>query len=65
MQDTGRPIFLTTAILAAGFGILCLGSFAPSINFGLVSAVVTILSLLGNVLLLPALLLLLRPRVAA
>jgi hypothetical protein len=63
LRDTGRPIFLSSAILTAGFGLLCLGSFAPSINFGVVSALVTVLALLGDVVLLPILILVVRPRI--
>ena len=43
MRQTGRPIILTSVILVLGFAVLTLGSFTPTVCFGLVcSFVVTI-----------------------
>lgn len=68
MHETGRPILLTSAILAAGFGVLCLGSFNPNVAFGMTSAVVILLAVVADLVLLPAVLVLVskheRPPVA-
>lgn len=58
MTDAGRPIIITSVVLSAGFSILGLGSFAPNVYFGLVSALIIVLALLCDVLVMPAALLL-------
>jgi len=63
MEETGRPIIITSVILACGFLILTLGSFAPNANFGLVNAAVILLALLADLVLLPAALMLVASRV--
>lgn len=65
MRATGRPIILTSVILASGFAILGLASFTPTTYFGLVSAVVILLALVADLVVLPAALLLIRPRLPA
>ena len=54
LHTSGRPIVLTSVILIAGFAVLTLGSFNPSIQFGAVSALVIAFALLADLLLLPA-----------
>ncbi len=63
MRETGHAILVTSIALACGFGILCTGSFAPSINFGIVAAEVIILAVVADLILLPAALLLIQPRI--
>jgi predicted RND superfamily exporter protein len=63
MNQTGRPIILTSVILSLGFATLLLGSFTPTLCFGLVSAFVLLAALAADLLVLPAALLVLRPRV--
>jgi len=62
MQQTGRPIILSSVILAAGFAALLLGSFHPTIWFGLVSAFVLLVALVADLVVLPAALVVLRPK---
>ncbi len=63
MRATGRPIIVTSLVLAGGFATLGLGSFRPNVAFGLVSAVVIVVALIADLGLLPAALLVLRPPV--
>ena len=63
MHQTGRPIILTSLILAGGFGTMIFGSFTPNVAFGAVSAVVILMAVAADLLLLPAALLVLRPKV--
>lgn len=62
LQRAGRPIILTSVILMAGFLVATLGSFNPNVNFGFISAVVILLALLSDLVILPAALKVLRPR---
>ncbi|RME04927.1 MAG: hypothetical protein D6805_01350 [Planctomycetota bacterium] len=61
---TGRPILFTSAILMAGFLVLCLGSFVPTIQFGVLTCITIFSALVSGLVLLPAVMLLLgfRPR---
>ena len=63
MHQTGRPIIMTSLILAGGFGTMVFGSFTPNVAFGAVSAVVILLAVVADLLMLPAALLVLRPGV--
>ena len=63
VKETGHAILVTSIALAFGFAILCIGSFAPSINFGIVAAETIILAVLADLVLLPAALLLIRPKI--
>ena len=60
---TGRPIVFTSVALALGFTILLSSEFVPVIYLGLYTAVTMIVALLGDLLLLPALLAIVKPRV--
>lgn len=62
MQQTGRPIIFSSVILAAGFAALLLGSFHPTIWFGLISAFVLLVALVADLIMLPAALVVLRPK---
>ena len=52
----GRAIYFTSVIVTAGFSILAISDFIPTIYFGLFTGVAMILALLGNLTLLPVLL---------
>lgn len=56
----GRALWITTAVVAAGFSMLCFSSFRPLLFFGLLSAVTAVAALVGNLVLLPAVLMLPR-----
>jgi hypothetical protein len=64
LRDTARPIVVTSLVLGVGFLVLVLGSYTPNVNFGVVSAAVIFLALLADLVVLPAVLLTLRPRLA-
>ena len=63
--EAGRPITVTSFVLAISFLILLLGSFNPNINFGLVSAIIILLALVADLMVLPAALKLVRPKLAS
>jgi len=62
LHDTGRAITMTSIILVAGFWLLTLASFQPNIYFGLLCGIAILLALLANLVVLPAVLALVRPR---
>ena len=51
----GNPIIITTVILCAGFIIMIPSSFIPTKLFGLLSALIILLALVGDLLILPSL----------
>ncbi|MGL6161339.1 efflux RND transporter permease subunit [Microbulbifer sp.] len=57
----GRAMFYTAITIIAGFSILALSKFVPSIYFGLLTALAMSAALLGSLTLLPLLLLLFKP----
>ena len=63
MQEVGRPMILTSLILAVGFSILCLSAFQPHLYFGIFAAIAILAALLGDLVLLPALLFAFRPQI--
>ena len=54
--EIGRPIVLTSIVNAAGFSIFLVSDFRPLYHFGLLSSVAMGAALVGDLLLLPALL---------
>jgi uncharacterized protein len=60
-RTTGRAMFYTALVIAAGFGVLGLSNFIPTIYFGLFTAFAMLFAMLANLTLLPLLLRLLRP----
>lgn len=59
--DTGKPILLTTLILSSAYFVLISGSVKPVIAFGALTGVAMLLALIGDLFILPALLVLLKP----
>jgi len=55
-QTTGRAIFYTATTIAAGFSILSLSNFFPTILFGLFTALAMVLAFICSLTLLPNLL---------
>jgi uncharacterized protein len=53
----GRPVIITSFLLIGGFLILTVGSFAPTVYFGLVTAIIIALALVCDLLVLPAMML--------
>jgi predicted RND superfamily exporter protein len=62
VRVAGRPIVITSVVLIAGFLVLMMASFTPNFNFGLVTALVVALALVADLAVLPAALVLIRPR---
>ncbi len=62
IQEAGRPIILTSLILIAGFMVWVLSSFVPAHDFSVATSLVILLALVGDLMLLPSILVLLRPR---
>ncbi|MFH0983148.1 MAG: MMPL family transporter [Planctomycetota bacterium] len=59
---TGRPLFFTAFVIAAGFLLLCVSEFRTLIEFGLLIGAAMLVSFLASVTLLPALVAVFRPR---
>ena len=57
----GKAMFYTSAAIIFGFCILALSNFIPTINFGLLTGVAMLVAILGDLVLLPALLLIVKP----
>jgi len=55
-NSIGRAIYYTSVIITAGFSILAISDFIPTIYFGLFTGCAMMLALLGNLTLLPVLL---------
>ena len=54
VRTVGRPIVVTSILLALGFSILMLGSFLPSREIGGVTALIIVAALCADLLLVPA-----------
>ncbi len=65
LRDVGSPIVTTSIALSIGFSALVLSGYQPIREFGILSAVTIIVALVGDLLLLPACLLILKPRISA
>jgi predicted RND superfamily exporter protein len=55
-HSVGRAMFYTSVIVLAGFSILALSNFVPSILFGLLTGLAMFMALVANLTLLPLLL---------
>jgi predicted RND superfamily exporter protein len=55
-QHVGRPIILTSLVHVAGFSIFLLSDFQPLYHFGLLSMIAMLAALVGDLVLLPNLL---------
>jgi predicted RND superfamily exporter protein len=62
-RDVGKPTFLVSLVLCLGFGVLILGSIKPTQYFGLLSAFALFIAPFGDYFMLPALLLIFKPKV--
>ncbi|MBK6288520.1 MAG: MMPL family transporter [Gammaproteobacteria bacterium] len=57
----GKAMYYTSVTIVAGFSILALSNFRPSIYFGVLTAFAMVVAMLGGLLLLPRLILLFKP----
>ena len=60
-KSIGTAMFYTSVIIMIGFSVLLLSNFIPSIYFGLLTVVAMFMAILSDLLLLPLLLILLKP----
>ncbi len=61
LTSTGRALYLTSFILTVGFSVLAFSHFRPIIYFGLLMAVTMVSALVGDLVLLPVLLMVTKP----
>ncbi len=61
LASTGRALVFTSVVLSLGFMVLVFSSFRPIIYFGLLTGVTMISALVGDLILLPVLLMVTRP----
>ncbi|MCP4133842.1 MAG: MMPL family transporter [bacterium] len=61
--DIGKPILITSLLLFMGFGVLMLGSTLPTQFFGILTAFSMLIALVGDIFILPALILVIKPEV--
>ena len=62
LQEAGRPIVFTSVAVAGGFLVMGLAENVASIHFAIISSLVIVAALLADLVLLPAVLLTVRPR---
>ena len=61
-HDTiGRAMYYTGITIMLGFSILAFSNFVPTIYFGVLTSISMVVALFGNIMLLPALILLFKP----
>ncbi|MBC6413841.1 MAG: MMPL family transporter [Chromatiales bacterium] len=60
-NSIGRAMYYTSVTIIAGFSILSLSNFNPTIYFGLLTGLAMLVALLGALILLPSLLLAFKP----
>lgn len=65
LRSSGRAIVMTSVILMAAFWVLTLASFRPNISFGLLCGIAIGLALLADLIVLPAALAALKPKISA
>lgn len=56
IMEVGRPVFVTSVLLAAGFALLVFGSFLPSRQIGGLIAIIAVAALVTDLVVLPAVL---------
>lgn len=61
-RNTGRAMYFTSMTIVAGFSILVLSNFNPTIYFGLLTGAAMLIALFCNLTVLPALLLTIKPK---
>jgi hypothetical protein len=60
-NSIGRAVYYTTVTVVIGFSTLTLSNFTPSIYFGLLTVLAMVAAVLGALLLLPRLIIVLKP----
>jgi len=62
-RDVGKPITITSVVLFCGFFVLILGSIKPTQAFGMLTALSMLFALIGDLFILPSMIMIFRPRV--
>ena len=62
LETTGKAIISTTIVLSLGFAVLYFSDLMPNHEFGILSTIILSAALIGSILLLPALLVLFKPK---
>jgi len=60
-RSIGKAMYYTTLIIALGFSILSFSNFIPTIYFGLLTGLSMVIALAANLMLLPLLIVLIKP----
>jgi predicted RND superfamily exporter protein len=60
-KDTGKPIVMTSVVLSAAYFLLITGSVKPIIAFGALAGLAMVFALMGDLFILPSLIMLLKP----
>ena len=60
---TGKAIISTTMVLSLGFAVLYFSELMPNHEFGILATIILMTALFGSILLLPALLVLFKPKI--
>ncbi len=60
-RSIGKAMYYTTLIIALGFSILAFSNFIPTIYFGLLTGLSMVIALAANLMLLPMLIVLVKP----
>ena len=63
IANKGRAIVSSSVILFIGFGVLIVSNFVPTINFGMLTASIMVTALVGDLIILPSILLLKRKKI--
>ncbi|MFQ6609338.1 MAG: RND family transporter, partial [Fidelibacterota bacterium] len=61
LLTTGKAIISTTIILSLGFMVLIFSRFIPNHEFGILATIILVVALAGSLILLPVMILLIRP----
>ena len=61
LVTTGRPVIFTSLVISAGFLILCLSSFRPNLEFGVLTAVAMLSAVVADLTVTPAALIFFEP----
>lgn len=56
MRESGRAVVFSSIVLVSGFSVLCFGSFTTVIYVGMFGAIIMSLALVGDLIVLPAIL---------
>lgn len=64
-SSIGKAMYYTSITIIAGFSILMLSNFNPTVYFGVLTGLAMLMALLCNLTLLPALLITFRPKIPA